>query len=360
MKKPKHVHGYIDRLGKARFYYKRKGVKAKGVPLPGLPWSPEFMTAYQLAHAIYEKPVPAPLGSGRTHPGSLNAALVQYYGSANFLKELAASTRGPQRSLLERWRKDRGEFPLKLLQPGNMQSFISKLESPSVQRNMLRAIRHFTKFAKGAALIATDPAVHITRAKMIKTDGHYTWTEEDAAKFEARHPVGSMARLALALYLNLGVRKSDVVLIGPRNIRDGILHNFLPQKTKRTGGQRISITLFEETRAIIAATPVTGTQTYLVTSFGKSFTANGFGKKMRQWCDEAGLPDCSSHGLRKLFMIRLVHAGYTAPQIGALSGHKDLREIQLYIDKMDRSKMGIETSASFEQVQIANRKLLTE
>ena len=97
-----------------------------------------------------------------------------------------------------------------------------------------------------------------------------------------------------------------------------------------------------------------------MTSFGKPFTANGFGNKMREWCDEAGLPDCTSHGLRKLFMIRLVHAGYTAPQIGALSGHKDLREIQLYIDEMDRSKMGIETSARFEQVQIANRKLLTE
>jgi integrase len=273
---------------------------------------------------------------------------------------LADSTRGPQRSLLERWRKDRGEFPLKLLQPGNIQSFISKLESPSVQRNMLRAIRHFTKFAKGAALIATDPAVNITRARMIKTGGFYTWTEADAAAFEARHPTGSMARLALALYLNLGVRKSDVVLIGPRHIRDGILHNFLPKKTSRNGGKRISITLFEETKALIAATPVIGTETYLVTSFGKPFTANGFGKKMRQWCDEAGLPDCTSHGLRKLFMIRLVHAGYSAPQVGALSGHKDLREIQLYIDEMDRSKMGIETSASFEKVQKANRKLLTE
>ena len=84
---------------------------------------------------------------------------------------------------------------------------------------------------------------------MVKTDGFYTWTEKDAAKFEATHPVGSKARLALALYLNLGVRKSDVVLIGPRHIRGGILHNFLPQKTSRSHGKRISITLFEETRA---------------------------------------------------------------------------------------------------------------
>ena len=43
-------------------------------------------------------------------------------------------------------------------------------------------------------------------------------------------------------------------------------------------------------------------------------------------------PDCTSHGLRKLMMVRLAHAGYSAPQIGAISGHKDLREIQLYIE----------------------------
>jgi hypothetical protein len=80
---------------------------------------------------------------------------------------------------------------------------------------------------------------------------------------------GSKARLALALHLNLGVRKSDAVRIGPCHIRDGILHNFLPQKGSRTDAHRISVRLFEETRALIAATPVTGTETYLA-SFDKS------------------------------------------------------------------------------------------
>ena len=79
--------------------------------------------------------------------------------------------------------------------------------------------------------------------------------------------------------------------------------------------------------------------------------------KMRAWCDEAGLPDCTSHGLRKLFTIRLVHLGYTAPQIGALSGHKDLREIQRYIEEYDRQQVGIATSTAFEQAQIANKKV---
>ena len=44
---------------------------------------------------------------------------------------------------------------------------------------------------------------------------------------------------------------------------------------------------------------------YLVTQFGKAFTAKGFGNKVREWCDQAGLPECTSHGLRKLCLTRL-------------------------------------------------------
>ena len=46
---PKYVQGFIDRHGKARFYFRRAGFKT--VSLPGLPWSPEFMSAYERACA---------------------------------------------------------------------------------------------------------------------------------------------------------------------------------------------------------------------------------------------------------------------------------------------------------------------
>src|SRR5215813_15308553 len=91
-----------------------------------------------------------------------------------------------------------------------------------------------------------------------------------------------------------------------------------PEKTSRSTGMKINVPLMQETRDIIAATPLTGTETYLVTSFGKPFTANGFGNKMREWCDQAGLPECSSHGLRKLCLIRLAEAGCTVNQIAAI------------------------------------------
>jgi len=59
---PKYCNGFLDRHGKARWYFRRAG---KNVPLPGLPWSTEFMAAYEQAMADQ----PAPIGAERTVPG---------------------------------------------------------------------------------------------------------------------------------------------------------------------------------------------------------------------------------------------------------------------------------------------------
>jgi integrase len=328
MKLPKFVHGYTDRLGKPRFYYRRKG--ANSAPLPDLPWSPAFMQAYEAAEAaIGTQPPPGPIGASRTLPGSLNAALVKYYQSSAFTEGLAKSTQGPRRALLERFRKERGDRPLRELQHRHVQAIISKLTSPAVQRNMLRALRHFLKFALSEGLIDNDPSAGVRRGKMPNTGGFRPWTEENVTTYVARHPIGTQAYLAMQLMLCLSVRKSDAVQIGPRHIHKtrehplGVLDNYQPQKGRRTGGNYVTVPLHEDLAAAIAAAPVIGSDTYLVTSFGKPFTANGFGNKMREWCNEAGLPECASHGLRKLCLTRLAEAGCTAFEIASISGHKE-------------------------------------
>jgi len=39
--------------------------------------------------------------------------------------------------------------------------------------------------------------------------------------------------------------------------------------------------------------------TFLVNNLSRSFTGAGFGNKMRDWCDQAGLHECMAHGVRK-------------------------------------------------------------
>jgi integrase len=165
--------------------------------------------------------------------------------------------------------------------------------------------------------------------------------------------------LALALYLNFGVRKSDVVRIGPRDIKNGSLVNFQPQKTSRTGGVKINVPLLAETAAAIAATPVTGADSYLVTAFGKPFTANGFGNKIREWCDAAGLPECSSHGLRKLLLIRLAELGLNTETIMAISGHKNRTEVDTYVAAFNRKKLAGVAMAAVEVASQGTRLAAT-
>jgi hypothetical protein len=82
-KNPKYTHGFVDHDGKPRFYLRVPGRK-KQVPLPGLPWSPEFMEARQAAlQGDWTSPE---LGASRTRPGTVNAALVSYYQSSAFKK----------------------------------------------------------------------------------------------------------------------------------------------------------------------------------------------------------------------------------------------------------------------------------
>ena len=77
--------------------------------------------------------------------------------------------------------------------------------------------------------------------------------------------------------------------------------------------------------------------TFLTTAFGKPFTAAGFGNWFREQCDDAGLANCSAHGLRKAAARRLAEAGCSAHEIGAITGHASLREIVRYTKAADQN-----------------------
>jgi hypothetical protein len=98
LKLPRFVHGFVDRHGKARFYFRRTGFKR--VPLPGLPWSPEFMEKYQAA--LDETPR-VEIGAGRTVAGTVNAVVIGYFGSAAF-QNLAPASQRHYRGIIERFR----------------------------------------------------------------------------------------------------------------------------------------------------------------------------------------------------------------------------------------------------------------
>jgi len=327
LKLPPHVQAFADRHGKPRYYFRKAGCKR--VALPSTPWSPEFMAAHEAAmKGVADRR--ASVAADRTVPGSIYALVVSYLTSAEF-KALSISTQTTYRGIIERFRIQHGDKRVATLQREHIACMIAnRAGTPAAAHNLLRGIRLLMKFAVMHGYRKDDPTFGLKAPKM-RAGGFWTWTEDNIGKFEARHPVGTRARLALALLLCSAQRRSDIVRMGRQHIREGVL-SIRQQKT----GTLVEIPLLSELRAAIDATP-SDHLTFLVTDAGKPFSAAGFGNWFHQVCKEAGLPKgCAAHGLRKAAARRLAEAGCTAHEIMAITGHRTLREVTRYTEAADR------------------------
>jgi integrase len=328
----KYVNQWVDKRNggaKARYYFRRPGFAH--IPLPGLPGSPEFMEAYQAALAGQALPRPM-IGASRTQPSTIAALVVSYFSSAQFLS-LKPATQQTYRLILEKFRVAHGDKPVALLTRQHITALLGQRAStPAAANHWLRLVKALMAYAVEEGWRQDDPARGIRRVRH-QSDGYHTWTEEEIATFEAHHPIGSKPRLALALLLYTAQRRSDVVRMGRQHIRGDKVH----VRQVKTG-TALAIPLHPALAAIIGATP-TEHLTFLVTSFGKSFTAAGFGNWFRDRCNEAGLGHCSSHGLRKAACRRLAEAGCSANVIASFRGHRTLSEVSRYTKAADQERM---------------------
>lgn len=223
-----------------------------------------------------------------------------------------------------------------------------KLDLPEAANARVKALRRLFAWAIEYDLASGNPAADVAYLSG-SGEGFHTWTVDEVSQFEAHHPIGSKARLALALLLYTGVRRSDVVKLGRQMERDGALH-FTEKKgadsralgrKKSTVPKRRVLPILPALRAVIDATP-SGTLTFLVTSFAQPFTAAGFGNKFRVWCNAAGLPHCSAHGLRKAGATIAAENGATAHQLMALFGWTTIRQAEGYTQKANRERLASE------------------
>ncbi len=334
--KQKYVNAVRKSSGRTFFYFRRAGHKR--LPLPGLPGSAEFMAAYQAAlDNAPEQQIE--IGASRSVPGTVNAVIAAFYTSYRFTKN-EPITRRTDRNILEAFRAKHGDKRIALLEQRHIEAMIAeKAGKPSAQRNLLRVLRVLLAFAVGEKLRRDNPALGI-KLDPIKTDGYHSWSEDELCQYERRHPIGTKPRLALALLLYTAQRRTDVIALGPQSLHEGRLH-FTQSKT----GAKMNIPVAAPLAETIAATPMIGVKTFLVTKYGKPFTAAGFGNWFRARCDEAGLPHCSAHGLRKAFLRRMAEAGCSEDYIASISGHKDYREIRTYVQAANRAGMATEGMA---------------
>lgn len=301
------------------------------MPLPGLPWSPEFMAAYEAAMA--GEMVSASVRSKRTKPGSVAALVASYYQSTEY-RNLKPITQRTYRSVMEPFREQHGNKPVAAMQREHVKAILAKMaDRPAASNNWLKAIKILMWHAVEIGMRRDDPTIGLRKMRT-GSSGFRTWTEGEIEQFHTRHPIGSRARLALDLLLHTGQRRADVVRMGRQHVRGGVL-TISQQKT----GTEVSVPLHPDFVASLDALP-SRNMTFLLTEYGKPFTPDGFGNWFRDRVAEAGLPKgLSSHGLRKAACRRLAEAGCTPNEIMAISGHKNLKEVTTYTEAASRSAL---------------------
>lgn len=317
-----------DRHGKLRAVYRKHG---KTTYLKTLPDQPGFEA--ELAAAVKGRVIEVK----RAIPRSVNDLVTRYYKSADFAAKGGDDDKLRRRRLIESFR---GQFGNDLVADFSFEHIEAILIARSKKQldsrgrlvggevaatNLRKQLTRLFAYAKKLKWITGNPVEEADKVGKLRLDGYHTWTEEEIAKYQQRHPIGTKARLALEIILWTGKRRGDARLFGPKHIvRKKI--NFKASKNQMD----LWLPIAPDLQRAIDAVKSVGMNTYLITEFGKPFSKGGFGVKMRQWCDEAGLPQCSAHGLRKAIARRMAESSATQQEMKAVGGWKNDEEVAIY------------------------------
>ena len=315
----KYVQREIDRYGNERFYFRKD--RSKRVRLRGPLGSTEFWSDYNDA-----------IGKPTVDSKTLSWLCGQYYNSGEY-QQLNPRTRRVRENILSKFCRDHGDRRYKQLEPSKVRKIRDGMaDRPEAANSLIKALRQLYGFAVEYDLAKDNPAAAVKYLKPKNKDGVHAWTLGEIEKFEEHYPIGTKARLALALLLYTAQRRGDVIKLGRQMVRDGWL-TFTQEKT----GQRMEIPIVAHLQEIIDASP-TGDLTYIVTQFHKPFSSAGFGNWFRKRCDEAGLSHCSAHGLRKAAAAKMADSGCTTQEIMAITGHTSIKEVERYTRSADQKR----------------------
>lgn len=319
----KYVSEDVDRHGNVRCYLRVPG--RQKIRLRSLPGTPEFFAEYQ--EAIAQAEVAKSRPSREIKRGTFRYLCVQYFASGEY-SILDISTKRWQRRALEKICETHGNNLVAHIQARHVRKLRDELlATPAAANQRLKALRALFNWANEAEETTVNPTLGVKRIDY-SSDGHHTWTEAEIAQYQKRHPVGTKARLAFDLLRYIAFRREDVVRIGPEHIRDGRVQ-YRQAKNEHRNPVDLDIPLHPDLEASIAATKARG-PTFLITEFGKAFTANGFGNKFKDWCRQADLPHCSAHGIRKATATALAENAATPHEIMSITGHRTLEEVERY------------------------------
>ncbi|WEK42929.1 MAG: tyrosine-type recombinase/integrase [Candidatus Sphingomonas colombiensis] len=366
---PRHVSRFRDRHGKLRYRYRRAG--HPGGYFKAELGTDEFRSEYRDFEA---QPVVDTGLERRAVPGSVDDLVTRYVAVPDRLGP-STTTQNKVRAIVDKFRDEHGHRFVADFRFDHIDAIIAKKRARSVAANgrpvggieaarklrkeLVRLFDHAEKI--GMRPDGSNPvrkAEKVRVAAGARSTGFHTWAEEEISQYRASHKLGTNARLAMELMLWTGQRRVDAIRMGPDDIRAG---KIALVQTKTGKGLRLTIApqLLEAIKAIPARA---GAAAFLLNHLGRPFSNAGFGNKMREWCDEAGLPQCTAHGLRKAMMRRMAELNLANRTLKSVSGHSQDNEVSVYTEAANQARLAddaIALVAQWETDSLANPDCLT-
>lgn len=331
---------YRDRHGRERWRFRRGG---KTISLPHKPGHPEFEEAYRAAIEGREprKATVQPLPTASL-PKSLRAAWRLVVSANPDWKQLDPVTRHNQSAIAMTFLDSEvtegdplkwGEVPVENLRRRHMKALLAdRSDRPHAARHLLVVIRKMILAGLDEEWIESDPTYRLKYRPATK--GWRAWTDDERALFEKRWPLGTTPRLAYALALWLGNRRSDVAALPVSAIRGDTI---ILRQIKT--GRELKLSITPMLAEALAQTDLSG-PTILKTMFGEPFSSKSLTGRMKDWTKSAGLPaGCTMHGLRKTLGGMLADSGATTREIMDTLGHTNLKHAELYTKSANQERL---------------------
>jgi integrase len=225
--------------------------------------------------------------------------------------------------------------------PAELLAFRDRMaETPGKARNVWKTLIAAYDHAVERGYIGQNPARAVKRPAYKSQGGATPWTLDDLNQYRKAHPPGTMAHLALTLFMFTACRIGDAVTLGRAQEEHHGGELWLAWQPAKKGSKFVRIPVLPPLVRAIKSQTVIG-PTYLLTAHGKPFTSpEALRNRFKKWCVQAGLPDRSSHGIRKAAGHLLALHGATQYEIMSVHGHANAATSQVYTESVERMKLG--------------------
>lgn len=311
----KGIHKVKKRLasGEIKFhYYAWRG----GPAILATPGSPDFVRAYNEAHASIRRPT----------ADTMMTIITDYKGSPDFTN-LAPSSRRMYLRYIGLIEESFGDLPLAALADRRVRGEFKAWRdtfaaTPRKADYAWTTLARLMSFAKDRGTIATNPCEKGGRLYVADRTDKF-WGEAEISSLLAA--ASNEIKLALVLALWTGQRQGDLLRLA-WSAYDGSHLRLRQSKT----GRRIVMPAGAPLKALLDLTERRG-PLVLTNTYGRPWTSDGFRTSWSKTCARAGVSGLTFHDLRGSAVVRLALAEATVPQIATFTGHS-LKDVEAILD----------------------------